>query len=583
MKLRHINIQNFRSIPDAQIEVHDYTMIVGANNAGKSNIMAALRAFYDDISWTKEDIPRYSQESFDEHEKESWVELTFELTDIEWNCLADDYKNIENRNILTVRKYFLSKEKVKNKQSNIYGVVNGVVSNNLFYGAKNIGEAKLGKVIYIPAFISANDQMKTSGPSPLRDMLNLMLKRVLKNSSAYNEVTNSFNKLNEEAKEDSGFLDQISRPINEAISNWGIKFDMSINTISPDEITKNLIKHTFLDSMLGNQALSLDRYGHGFQRSFLYELIKLVPEISNEEKNSASENNFNPDFTLILFEEPEAFLHPTQQENMVYHLNKLGKGENQQVIITTHSPIFAGKATDKLCQIVRAHRYDGKTVIGQIKKHELYNVFLDGLNFKKCLQDYVNNPDIDDSKKSFAKNLIGNNDQDIEMDIQKEKFRYQLWIDSERASMFFADKVLLVEGPTEKALFNWLIANNDEWYNFTKYRISIIDTVGKFNFHRYMSLLDKFKIPYGLILDDDSNENHNKVINDMILNYPCSYRVASPVFIPDCIEPFLGICLEKIRSDLKPIEIIKKLELDEIEGERLAELKDKFIESLNIK
>ena len=57
MKLRRLRIHNFRSIIDADIEVHDYTMIVGANNAGKSNVLAALRAFYEDVKWSAEDAP----------------------------------------------------------------------------------------------------------------------------------------------------------------------------------------------------------------------------------------------------------------------------------------------------------------------------------------------------------------------------------------------------------------------------------------------------------------------------------------------------------------------------------------------
>ncbi len=93
MKLRKIHIKNFRSIHDVEIEVHNYTMLVGANNAGKSNIMAALRAFYENIPWTKDDEPRFQKvTSENEMEIESWVELTFELTDGEWNALADKYK-----------------------------------------------------------------------------------------------------------------------------------------------------------------------------------------------------------------------------------------------------------------------------------------------------------------------------------------------------------------------------------------------------------------------------------------------------------------------------------------------------------
>lgn len=581
MKLRKIRIKNFRSIQDIEIEVHNYTMLVGANNAGKSNIMAALRAFYEDITWTKDDEPKFQNNVLENGaEIESWVELTFELTNNEWTVLADKYKGSQNERYLTVRKYFISKEKVKAKQSNIYGVVDGVIDDALFYGAKNIGSAKLGQVIYIPAFISASEQMKTSGSSPLRDMLNLMLKKALVNSSAFQEITDSFNKFNEEAKNKNGFLEQIANPINNAISSWGIKFDMSIGAISPEDITKNLIKHSFVDSMLGDYALSLDRYGHGFQRSFLYELIKLVPEISNEKNGTLKTNDFNPDFTLILFEEPEAFLHPTQQENMAYHLRRLGEGENQQVIITSHSPIFVGKTTDKLCQIGRVHKKtDGLTSFGQIKLEKLNDIFSSGLDFKSCLQKFIKDSNIDESCKAEAKKLLQNSEQDKEVEIQNEKFRYQLWLDSERSSMFFADKVLLVEGPTEKALFNWLLANNPDWHDFTKHRIVIVDVIGKFNFHRYMTLLDTFGIPYGLILDDDSNKNHHRAINDMLKSYDCICKIADPIFIPECIEPYLGLTLPT-RADLKPLEILKKLENNEIDIYKLNDLKEKFMKAL---
>ena len=82
MKLHRLSVQNFRSIINADVEIHNYTMIVGANNAGKSNLLAALRAFYEDIKWSVEDVPRVGKSS-----DESWVQLTFKLTDEEWSTL----------------------------------------------------------------------------------------------------------------------------------------------------------------------------------------------------------------------------------------------------------------------------------------------------------------------------------------------------------------------------------------------------------------------------------------------------------------------------------------------------------------
>ena len=83
MKLRRLRIHNFRSIIEADIEVHDYTMIVGANNAGKSNVLAALRAFYEDVKWSAEDVPKVGKSS-----DETWIELAFALTDAEWISLT---------------------------------------------------------------------------------------------------------------------------------------------------------------------------------------------------------------------------------------------------------------------------------------------------------------------------------------------------------------------------------------------------------------------------------------------------------------------------------------------------------------
>lgn len=570
MKLQRLRIHNFRSIIDADVEVHDYTMLVGANNAGKSNALSALRAFYEEIKWSNDDVPKVGKSS-----EESWIELSLALTDEEWSGLADKYKDGVADQVLMVRRYFASKDRVKSNQSNIYGIVKGEPEKELFYGAKNVGTAKVGRVIYIPALTTPADHMKTTGPSPLRDMLNFMLKRVVSDSAAYKEVESAFGKLNDEARGTDGFLAKIAKPINEAIEHWGIRFDMSVNTVSPDDITKNLVKHGFADAMLGDTAFALDRYGHGFQRSFLYELIKLAPAFAESKKVEKKE--FDPDFTLILFEEPEAFLHPAQQENMDYHLRRLGSGDAQQVIVTSHSPIFVGKVADDLCQIVRARRENGLTTFGQIGRVEIQKVFADGLDFKRCLEAYVNDPAVQEEQKKEAEKLLANASNDEEIATQEERFRYQLWLDTERASMFFADRVLLVEGATEKALFGWLLAR--DWHDLSRHRIAVVDVMGKFNFHRYIALLEYFHIPYGLMLDDDQNKQHHKAVNEMLRSKANSHRLAAPEFIPQCMESFLDKPLPG-RNDQKPVQVLKELESGGIKQEKLTELRQLFCKAL---
>ena len=207
MKLTRIRIHNFRSINDAEVEAHEFTMLVGANNAGKSNFMNALRCFYGDITWSDDDFPKHPLNPQDE---ESWVELSFDLSDDEWKILDEKYKEGANTNCLVLKRYFKG-DKVKERQNNIYAVVNGQVQDKVFYSARSTKAEKCGKIVYIPALTSPDDQMKTTGPSPLRDMLNFMLSRAIPNSRAYARLKNAFEEFNQEANGDNGFLSTITQ------------------------------------------------------------------------------------------------------------------------------------------------------------------------------------------------------------------------------------------------------------------------------------------------------------------------------------------------------------------------------------
>ena len=158
MKLRKVIIHNFRSVLDATFEVSNYSLIVGENNSGKTNLLSALRVFYENggIKFDKNrDFPK-----IDTADNESWMELHFHTSNEEQDSLKDDYKSHDN--LLKVRKYFLSDEgRVKAKQSNIYAYENGSLSENNFYGVANVSSSKLGSIIYIPAVSKVEDTLKT--------------------------------------------------------------------------------------------------------------------------------------------------------------------------------------------------------------------------------------------------------------------------------------------------------------------------------------------------------------------------------------------------------------------------------------
>lgn len=570
MKIAQIRIHNYRSILDMTLTGHEYMLLVGANNAGKSTVINALRAFYDDLKWSSEDFPKIGA-----MDDETWIEITFSLTDEEWEGLKDDYKSEAKGQALTVRRYLRSETKVKSAQSNLYGVVAGEVQEGLFYGARQVSLAKVGRVLYIPALTTTAEQTKMSGPSPLRNMLNFLLKKVVAKSDAYAKVSAAFEELNAEARGDGGFLHQISDPFNKALGPWDIRLDLSVNAVAPEDITKNLVSFGFIDNALGEFNLDLDRFGHGFQRTVIYELIKLAPSFADEKVPTKKE--FNPDFTLILFEEPEVFLHPAQQEAMAYHLRRLAQEPGQQVILTTHSPLFAGKAVENFGQLIRVHKVAGASIGKQPDTAAITAMFTQGGMFLQVLTAFVNDPNVPADRKKAATKMI-EDPPSADIAAAEEQFRYQLWLDGERASLFFADKVLLVEGATEKALFSYLMAN--DWRDLAAERVCVVDVLGKYNFHRYTALLDTYDIPYGVMLDDDEGLAHHQAVNELVAHCAAA-ALGDPIFFKKCLETHLGL-EARHRPDKKPVEILKAVTAGLITTEKLADLKEKFRSALAI-
>lgn len=559
MNITRIRIHNFRSILEQEIIVQKFSLFIGANNAGKSTIMNAIRLFYGDLSWSTDDFPKVGAQDDD-----VWIEIEFKLDDIEWESLADSYKINDDKKLI-LKRFFKSKTiKVEKNQSNLYAVLNGQLSEGCFYGASNVGLNKLGDLLYIPAITSVTDQTKMSGPSPLRNMINHLLKKVVTKSHSYQAVVDAFSLLGSEAKDENGFLFQIANPINNALNSWDISLDLSLSAITPEDISKSLIKHTFIDSSLGDEGVHIDNYGHGFQRSVIYELMSLATTFKDEKKTA--KKDFSPSFSLILFEEPEAFLHPNQQENMAFRLRKLAQLNDQQVFITSHSPNFLDKAHDSLLEIIRVKRTFGITNIYQPTKDVLSDIFGQGLQLTKLLQEIVDKQEegAGEAKKLLPKEEIDEDDLSC-----MEMFKYQLWLDSERLSLFFSDTVILIEGATEKVFLNYQLAR--DWELLREHKICVVDVNGKYNFHRYMKLLEAYGISHIVICDGDSHRNIHKTINPFITNCRNQFTLSSPYFFEKDLEDFLGYEAPK-RQDIKPITIMQKLEKQEICAQKLEAL-----------
>ena len=549
----------------------DYSVLVGANNSGKSNILTALRIFYEDgIKFNeKKDFPQFQTD-----DEESWIEIEYLLTDDEFKNLKEDYKNPGN--ILKVRKYLKSEDsqRVKSNQSNIYAYENGELSTNLFYGAKNISQAKLGTVIYIPEVTKTEETLKLSGPSPLRNTLTFVMKKVVKTSESFkslNEAFEDFNKkFKEEASKDGVSLENFRKEINENLKEWGVEFNIDINPVRPEDIIKNLVSHSFIDKIL-DKEMDIGLYGQGLQRHLIYVLIRLSSKYKEEKIYEKKE--FSPELTLILFEEPEAFLHPTQQEYLDSSLRSLASEEGQQVIVSTHSPIFVSRNIEDISFLIKLKRENGVTRCFQVSEEIREDILRENNELAQLFKERLDDPSVDESTKNSIRNILGDTDDNTRMD--EEGIRYSLWLDSERSSSFFADIVLICEGATEKTFIDYLLKN--EWDDLRKKKIYVLDAMGKFNIHRYMNLFKALGIYHSVLVDRDENKDVHEIINEFIESKQNEYTKGIYFFNKN-IEEFLDIPTPN-RKDKKPLNVMWHYKNNRIEEDKINQLKN-IIEGL---
>ena len=570
MKIKEVTIHNIRSVEESTFQLSDYSMLVGENNVGKTNIFTALRLFYEDnkLKYNKDkDFPKFATDG------ESWVELAFETTEDEQGSLRSEYQSPDK--ILKVRRYFQSenKELVKTNQSNIYAYESGNLSQNLFYGAKNVATSKFGNIIYIPAVNKTDEAIKLSGPSPFRQMLNLVMKRAVHESSTFVDLNSAIDvfsaNFEEEASQDGFSVKSLIQNINSEITGWNARFGISVNPLNPEEIVKTLLSHYIEDLSLGGKRIDIASFGQGFQRHLIFTLIKLSVEYSVP--RATIKKDFDPDFTFLLFEEPEAFLHPSQQEVLGLNLRTLGAGESEQVLISTHSPHFVSKQTSQMSGIIRLSKSgNGKTKVFQIKDADL-SLILDAntglyMEFSKCLR--CNNTS-KNTKQEIKKKNLGEEHPNPARKLEEEALKYFLWLDSERASLFFAKKVIICEGASEKVFIGYLF--DEKWQEFREKHVYLLDAQGKFSIHRYMALLSALGIEHSVLFDSDKDTGIHQIVNSFIEGKQTKFTTRIYPFEHD-FEGFLGID-KPARNDLKPLNLMMKYHKNEIPCEKLEELK----------
>lgn len=525
MKLIQIHIHNFRGILDASMAFNSYALIVGANNSGKSTIIDCIRAFYekDGFKFKKEaDFPLKGAA-----DQESWIELTFALADDEHESLKDEYKT--GNKSLRVRKYFQTSEKLHDGKSAAGSILgyksDGTLSNEPFYGAKNVQGGKFGDLIYIPAISKVDEHTKLSGPSALRDLITNIMSDVVEGSDAYRTLTESVTTFAGSVRaietEDRRSLSNFESDLNALLEPWQTNFNLRFTTPSTAEIIKSMLGWDIRDNH-HDKPQGVEYFGSGFQRHFIYSLIQLGAKYVPQ-KVSKKAKDFSPVSNLVLFEEPEAFLHPPQQEDLARNLIKVSEAADWQIVCSTHSAHFVSRNAARIPAIIRARRVDGIVSTYQIGDAQ-WTAIVDA---NQSIQQLA------DKYPKIAKTMQAD-DQKPEM----ESVKYFLWLNPDRAGMLFAQNVLLVEGPSETALINRLL---DDGKLALPQGTYVLDCLGKYNIHRFMNLLSGLGVVHAVLHDDDDHVNEHQELNQLIADAKNADFTHAVVTIPKDLESLLGV------------------------------------------
>ena len=515
MKLTNLKINNFRGIDEIEINVQDITTLIGQNNCGKSSILRAVQLLCNNVS------PELEEFKNKNHELPIEIIGTFE--DIqEWERHTPGVAGLisENRIVLryTATVEDLSKEKVE-KEYDVYKKTETItgwaeswsdITNDIKELAVGIGittaahfrtsankekirveirekradlitqgdyewtnenvsigpalQQALPKAILIPAVRDASDETKAgkTAKSAFGELINQLILPKIKFLPEYAAIQVALDQLelkmsNPEAlPEVQAVNEQITKRLKDLIPVE------SKLTLSDPDLDSALMTSVGIRIADGVHATPVHLQGHGLQRTLIFTLLEIIAE-RNAASGEADRKN-----TIILFEEPELYMHPQMLRKLKRILFDISNQKHWQVVCSTHSPFLIEVDQNPMSLIILRKHPETKVVSkSQLDK----NPFPDG-------------PDVE---------------------IEKEALRAALDFHPTVSEVFFSTGAVLVEGDTEVALLRHcptlLNAVGIDLQVATD--TTIISCGGKWTIPAIARLLKAFGIPFKVVHDMD--------------------------------------------------------------------------------
>lgn len=514
MKIRKIIILNWRSIKELEIEFEDMMVFIGQNNHGKSNILSSILFFFGEIKHQDLDFNHGAQELYveaiftdlDGDDKSTFKKYLTSTGEIRVRKTAYlggsfDYKGyIENpvdeflqeqnagnytkreiakslpfhpylpdsgkilkQNILDAQKAFIKNNEVK---------FNYELEQTNFLGLKSVAKGIFGDVYFIPAIKDATEDFSTKEASAFGKLYSSVIGSMSESNDDWRETKGklstlfgTLNKVDAEGNANGNRPQELTRfeeELGKELEHWGAEIDVEVTPPNIDDVFRANTQVWVNDGV----RTDIRRKGHGLQRALTFALIKVVSDqlkrLKEQDNDDESKSRTASNSTYFILEEPELYLHPQAQRALFDSLVSLSESKNQVLLCTHASALIDVEKYSSICIVKEDSDAEG-TKICQFTG-ELF---------------------VGDSKKDF--NLA-------------------YWLNPDRSELFFAKKVVLVEGPTDKTIIPLLAKNLDVF----RYEVTLVDCGSKTAIPLYARLLNNFSIPYVAVYDQDRQPHKNQ-------------------------------------------------------------------------
>lgn len=338
MRLKTLYIKGFRNFKEATINFNNQSLIIGANDVGKTNLLYALRILLDrgfsDYDLELKDSDFYAYEDTNE------VVIKAFFEDIKEECILSKMKGDISGDGKLVIKYQATKGEDYNffcgksdadEDLHEYAIpyyrkvlnIKYINSKRDFWGYINKTKNQLlqqAKEERSPETIEADDALYKQISDKLQDV-DLQIPQLSYVKNATEQINEELNKL--------------------AIHNQEQK--VVFDTASTD--TDSVINKISITSKHGDKKLLIGGEGRLNQIYLsLWASQNRISEYSNE-------------VSILCVEEPEAYLHPHQQRELARYLSGVLNG---QVILTSHSPYIVCENSPN--SIIRLYKKDQETL-----------------------------------------------------------------------------------------------------------------------------------------------------------------------------------------------------------------------------